>query len=73
MSYHQISSAYKSCLQKVLSRLVLSRLVLSRLIQLSRQSFTIYPYRVFVKWFFFFRDPEVLRKRFDDCFVGVPW
>lgn len=46
MSYHQISSAYKSCLQKVLSRLVLfklvlSKLVLSKLVQLSDQSFTI--------------------------------
>ena len=51
MSYHQISSAYKSCLQKVLSRLVLfklvlcklvlSRLVLFKLVQLSHQSFTI--------------------------------
>lgn len=46
MSYHQISSAYKSCLQKILSRLVLFKLVLfklvlSRLVQLSRQSFTI--------------------------------
>lgn len=46
MSYHQISSAYKSCLQKVLFKLVLSRLVLFKLVlfklvQLSRQSFTI--------------------------------
>jgi len=41
MSYHQISSAYKSCLQKVLSRLVLFKLVLFKLVQLSRQSFTI--------------------------------
>jgi len=41
MSYHQISSAYKSCLQKVLSRLVLFKLVLCKLVQLSRQSFTI--------------------------------
>ena len=46
MSYHQISSAYKSCLQKILSRLVLFKLVLfklvlSRLVQLSHQSFTI--------------------------------
>lgn len=36
MHHHQISSAYKSCLQKVLSRLVLFKLV-----QLSHQSFTI--------------------------------
>lgn len=41
MHHHQISSAYKSCLQKILSRLVLFKLVLSRLVQLSRQSFTI--------------------------------
>lgn len=41
MHHHQISSAYKSCLQKVLSRLVLFKLVLSRLVLLSRQSFTI--------------------------------
>lgn len=41
MSYHQISSAYKSCLQKILSRLVLFKLVLFKLVQLSRQSFTI--------------------------------
>ena len=41
MFYHQISSAYKSCLQKVLSRLVLFKLVLFKLVQLSRQSFTI--------------------------------
>ena len=41
MSYHQISSAYKSCLQKILSKLVLFKLVLSKLVQLSRQSFTI--------------------------------
>lgn len=41
MSYHQISSAYKSCLQKVLSRLVLFKLVLFKLVQLSDQSFTI--------------------------------
>lgn len=26
---------------------------------------------VFVKWFFFFRDPEVLLRRFADCFVGL--
>ena len=36
MHHHQISSAYKSYLQKVLSRLVLFRIV-----QLSDQSFTI--------------------------------
>jgi len=41
MSYHQISSAYKSCLQKILSRLVLFKLVLFKLVQLSDQSFTI--------------------------------
>ena len=41
MSYHQISFAYKSYLQKILSRLVLFKLVLSRLVQLSNQSFTI--------------------------------
>lgn len=41
MSYHQISSAYKSCLQKILSRLVLFKLVLFKLVQLSHQSFTI--------------------------------
>lgn len=28
---------------------------------------------VFVKWFFFFCNPDVLRRRFADCFVGVPW
>ena len=41
MHHHQISSAYKSCLQKILSMLVLFKLVLSRLVQLSHQSFTI--------------------------------
>ena len=43
MSYHQFPLP-KNCLQKVLSRIVLFKLVLSRLVQLSRQSFTIYPY-----------------------------